>query len=217
MATGTVMEIMKKLSIGDALIMKNNFPQSGLLQACYDERINPVPYFQESFKHPMTLMSAMFDSGCILAGPRALEYFVPGSCHPYAEWDFFVPAYKESVFDMMNALHICGVNWNDDARTVACYLNDFGKATISRRMLETLATWTTNLGEQSASHLLGRRLCDIAHAYSQRTESFNDIQTFEINEDADGNLHLIPIRQVSVDEPFCGVKSRPQEALKECN
>lgn len=94
MTTDSVLDIMKKLSISDALSMKNSYPQNSLLRACYDGRISPVSYLQDTFDYVITLLAAMFDTGCILFGPRALPFFVPGSTCLSAPWKFGVAGYK---------------------------------------------------------------------------------------------------------------------------
>ncbi|QYT04954.1 hypothetical protein H0G86_011857 [Trichoderma simmonsii] len=71
-------EIMKKLSISDINTMTENFSGGHTFKASCAERMNPLAYFSTTFKHPATLMSAMFDSGCLLSGLRALEFFIPG-------------------------------------------------------------------------------------------------------------------------------------------
>lgn len=48
MTTESAMDIMKKLSISDALSMRHRYPQNSLLRACYDERISPVSYLQDT-------------------------------------------------------------------------------------------------------------------------------------------------------------------------
>ncbi|PTB43815.1 hypothetical protein M441DRAFT_65615 [Trichoderma asperellum CBS 433.97] len=194
MTTDSILDIMKNLSISDALSMKNSYPQNSLLRACYDERISPVSYLQDTFDYVITLMAAMFDTGCILSGSRALEFFIPGSICPDSDWDFYVPAYKESVVDMVNALQICGVEWNTDAKTIASDLFHYGKAAISRQMLENLDTWVTNLSRKSASLILGKRIYDIVNAYRQiREETPSDIKGFELRLDPNNRICFISI------------------------
>ncbi|KAL7940752.1 hypothetical protein V8C42DRAFT_356052 [Trichoderma barbatum] len=130
--TATLADIMKKLSITDALTLANNFPDSSELRNCLTHRVDLVSYFQQTFNYPITLMAAMFDCGAFLGRSRALEYFFPGSVRPGSDWVFYVPPYKESVADMVNALQICGVNWNTDASNIASDLFKSGEATISR-------------------------------------------------------------------------------------
>ncbi|KAL7923811.1 hypothetical protein ACQKWADRAFT_320053 [Trichoderma austrokoningii] len=160
MTTESALDIMKKLSISDALSMRNRYPQNSLLRACYNERISPVSYLQDTFDYVITLMAAMLDTGCIIFGPRALPFFVPESIPSNAPWKFGVLGYKELVADMVNALEICGVDWNTIAKNIASDLSYYGKATVSRRMLKNLGTWVTSLGSKSAS-ILGKRLYNI--------------------------------------------------------
>ncbi|KAM4063824.1 hypothetical protein HRG_012524 [Hirsutella rhossiliensis] len=109
--TRTIKNIINKLNLGDALALKDAFSYSPILSQCYRARADPVAYLSASFKHPLTLLSAMFDTGCVISGSRALDFFVPGSARPDSDWDFYVPGYKESVVDMVNVLGACGVSW----------------------------------------------------------------------------------------------------------
>ncbi|KAL7917343.1 hypothetical protein ACQKWADRAFT_306993 [Trichoderma austrokoningii] len=193
MATDSALDIMKKLSISDALSMKNKYPQNSLLRACYDERISPVLYLQDTFDYAITLMAAMLDTGCIIFGPRALPFFIPGSIPANAPWKFGISGYKESVVDMVNALEICGVDWNTIAKNIASDLSHYGKATISRRMLENLGTWVTSLGSKTASLILGRRVYDIVDAYDQiKEEMSQDIAGFKLRLDMNNRIRFIP-------------------------
>ncbi|PWI65458.1 hypothetical protein PCL_07059 [Purpureocillium lilacinum] len=109
--------VVNKLSLADAMILRDAFTYSSILEQCYSTRVDPVFYLSKTFKHPVTLLSAMFDTGCILVGSRALEFFVPGSSRDESAWKFFVPGYKESVSDMINALDKSGVAWHFDNPT----------------------------------------------------------------------------------------------------
>ncbi|KAL7903714.1 hypothetical protein GGI35DRAFT_472902 [Trichoderma velutinum] len=216
--TATVADIMKKLSVTDALSLRNSMPNSKILDDCLDQRVDPVSYFQQTFDYPVTLMAAMFDSGCILSGSRALEYFFPGSIGPESDWDFYVPAYKESVVDMVNALQICGVSWNTDASNIASDLFSHGKATITRVMLESLVTWVTGLGEGTAMSILGNELYEIARAYSRQTElDLKDVSTLEMVLDSEKNIHFVPILRVWPREddktPYQDLFGRPFSIL----
>ncbi|KAJ6445192.1 glucose 1-dehydrogenase [Purpureocillium lavendulum] len=109
--------VVNKLSLADAMTLRDAFTYSSILEQCYSTRVDPVSYLSKKFKHPVTLLSAMFDTGCILVGSRALEFFVPGSSRDESAWKFFVPGYKESVSDMINALDKSGVAWQFDNPT----------------------------------------------------------------------------------------------------
>ncbi|KAJ6445209.1 Delta(12) fatty acid desaturase [Purpureocillium lavendulum] len=107
--------VVNKLSLADGMTLRDAFSYSSILEQCYSTRVDPVAYLSQAFKHPVTLLSAMFDTGCILIGSRALQFFVPGSNHDESAWTFFVPGYKESVADMIIALNMCGVTWQLEA------------------------------------------------------------------------------------------------------
>ena len=109
--------VVNKLSLADAMTLRDAFTYSSILEQCYNMRVDPISYLSKTFKHPVTLLSAMFDTGCILVGSRALEFFVPGSSRDESAWKFFVPGYKESVSDMINALDKSGVAWQFDNPT----------------------------------------------------------------------------------------------------
>ncbi|KAK1248311.1 hypothetical protein MKX08_006531 [Trichoderma sp. CBMAI-0020] len=201
MTTESAMDIMKKLSISDALSMRNKYPQNSLLKACYDKRINPVSYLQDTFNYVITLMAAMLDTGCIIFGARALPFFVPESIPSNAPWKFGVSGYKESVADMVNALEICGVDWNTTAKNIASNLSHYGKATISRRMLENLDTWVTSLDSKTASLILGKRLYNIVDAYNKiKEEASRDIKGFELRLDKNNRIRFIPTADIWAHE-----------------
>ncbi|KAL7903685.1 hypothetical protein GGI35DRAFT_472915 [Trichoderma velutinum] len=111
--------------------------------------------------------------------------------------DFYIPAYKESVVNIVNALQICGVSWNTDASNITSNLFSHGKATITYVMLESLVTWVTGLGEGTATSILGNELYKIARAYSRQTElDLKDVSTLEMVLDSEKNIHFVPILQV---------------------
>ncbi|KAJ6440940.1 hypothetical protein O9K51_06733 [Purpureocillium lavendulum] len=89
--------VVNKLTLADAMTLRDAFTYSSILEQCYNTRVDPVSYLSKTFKHPVTLLSAMFDTGCILVGSRALEFFVPGSDSDESAWKFFVPGYKEET------------------------------------------------------------------------------------------------------------------------
>lgn len=121
----------------------------------------PLFYFEQTFNHPVTLMSAMFDTGCILSGSRALEYFVPGSISPHSDWDFYVPGYKESVYDMVNALGRCGVVWHLEADEITKSLLSDGFAIVGTRQMQCINSWTRGIDPDSAIELVGREVYEM--------------------------------------------------------
>lgn len=137
----SIQATMDKLPLGDAIVLKQSLPYSSAIDQCYNVRKDPVRYLSNTFRYPLTLLSAMFDSGCILSGSRALEYFIPGSCRPESDWDFYVPGYKESVTDMVKALGICGVSWNLKGDDFMSKLSENRSVLVGRSTLEFLQSW----------------------------------------------------------------------------
>jgi hypothetical protein len=107
----------------------------------------------------------MFDTGCVLSGSRALEYFVPGSARPGSDWDFYVPGYKESVADMINVLIRCGVTWNLEAANISTELLNGRSVTVSSRTIRTLNTWILDRSPEAAVDLLGKETYDVVMAF----------------------------------------------------
>lgn len=182
-------EIMKKLSISDINTMTENFSGGHTFKASCAERMNPLAYFSTTFKHPATLMSAMFDSGCLLSGLRALEFFIPGSAQPDANWDFYVSGYKESVADMVNALSICGVTWNLYGQDILDDLRKKGSAVVSRRRMMALNTWA----QEKTTYLLGEQLHSILRQFNMKFNTNELISnSFTIELQPDGRIDIIP-------------------------
>jgi hypothetical protein len=73
---------------------------------------SPFEYLRPHFKYPEVLLATMADTGSILSGSRALDFFKPGSCGPDSDWDFYIPGCESSVAKMMSALRLCGVEFN---------------------------------------------------------------------------------------------------------
>lgn len=167
--------VMRNLDIGDAFILKKAFTYSSILKQCYESRADPVAYLSGTFQHPLTLLSAMFDSGCVITGPRALRFFLPTTTKEDAVWTFFVPGYKESVLDMVNVLEICGVSWQLDADEVARSLHQLGTAGVSSGVLECLNSWVETFEPAAAENLLGIELYGTLKAYEE--QSFGKLNT----------------------------------------
>ncbi|KAL7908051.1 hypothetical protein GGI35DRAFT_469852 [Trichoderma velutinum] len=164
--TATVADIMKKLSVTDALSLRNNFAHSKILNDCLNQRVDPVAYFQQTFDYPITLIAAIFNSGCILSGSRALEYFFPRSIGPESDWDFYIPAYKKSVVNIVNALQICSVT-------------GLGERTASRILGNKLYKIARAYIRQMRTEV-----------------DFKNISTFKIILDSEKNIHFVPVLQV---------------------
>jgi hypothetical protein len=73
---------------------------------------SPFNYLRPHFKYPEVLLATMADTGSLLSGSRALNFFKPGSCGPDSDWDFYVPGCEGSVARMMSALILCGIKFN---------------------------------------------------------------------------------------------------------
>ncbi|KZZ88803.1 hypothetical protein AAL_08004 [Moelleriella libera RCEF 2490] len=176
----TLQRVVNGLDIGDVFALKEVFTYSQMLNQCYHSRVNPIQYLSQTFNHPLTLLSVMFDTGCIIGGPRALEFFFPASADA-DEWTFFVPGFKESVLDMANALHLCGVSWQTNADEILALLRRRQTATASRTVLDCLVSWIEDCGQSAAEHLVGKDLYQVLEAY----------QAIDINERDRANSFLI--------------------------
>lgn len=77
-------------------------------------RTDPVVYLGQAFRNSRFLLACMTDTGSVLSGSRALEYFEPGNIVADSDWDFFVHNDLESVRVMMAALEYSGVEWSID-------------------------------------------------------------------------------------------------------
>ena len=54
------------------------YPNNDFIKNCLKQRKNPIEYLQKSFPHSALLLAVMGDTGCILSGSRAADFFVPG-------------------------------------------------------------------------------------------------------------------------------------------
>lgn len=161
METPRLLDIMKRLSLTAARAMPRSFPGSVELEESYNKRINPVEFFSKTFNYPVTLLSAMFDTGCILSGSRALDFFIPGSAQPDSDWDFYVPGYAESVVDMISALTFCGVTWDLEGDRIKEELMANGSAITSNEVLTALSSWYGGVSHPATPRRVGTTLHDI--------------------------------------------------------
>ncbi|KAF4957165.1 hypothetical protein FSARC_11374 [Fusarium sarcochroum] len=189
--------IVDQLHIGDALQLKNSFPQDPTLEKCYATRISTARYLSRAFKYPITLLAAMFDTGCVISGSRALDYFIPGSTTVESDWDFYVPGYKESVADMIRALSASGVAWDLEGNGIASALSRDGSVTIRRVVLESLCSWILGLEQAEASDLMGETLYGVLSAF-KKIEGHEWAATYLANQHTDGRISLEP---GEADEP----------------
>ncbi|KAL7940153.1 hypothetical protein V8C42DRAFT_338406 [Trichoderma barbatum] len=117
-----------------------------LLEYCSDlkEKHNiskdPIAYLEPTFKEPAALLSVMFDTGSIISGSRALEFFVPGSTDETSDWDFYIPAFRDAIVDMINILNkCCNIEWKSAADVIGK-----NKKTVSRELIANLRSWPNN-------------------------------------------------------------------------
>lgn len=187
----TLQHVIDKLNVGDALDLKNSFPGDPIIEQCYACRINPARYLSRAFKYPVTLLAAMFDSGCVISGSRALDFFVPGSATVDSDWDFYVPGYKESVADMVRALSTCGVTWNSEGDAISTALSQNKTVTVKRTVLESLCSWVSNMGPTEGSELMGERLQKVLSAFDDvRGAEFAEY--YFITQDSTGRISVEP-------------------------
>ncbi|KAM5342862.1 hypothetical protein ACJ41O_013828 [Fusarium nematophilum] len=188
-----------KLNIGDSQALKDAFAGDTVVEQCHLARINPSHYLSKAFKHPITLLSAMFDTGCVISGSRALDFFVPGSAKVDSDWDFYVPGYKESVTDMINVLSLCGVTWELDADTIsAAFLRD-GRVEVSTKVLEAMMSWIPNSGFEGAAELLGGTMCEIIQSFKSSRQTLSRARAYVFSRDSTGNM---AIESISMPEDY---------------
>ncbi|KAL7904304.1 hypothetical protein GGI35DRAFT_489889 [Trichoderma velutinum] len=134
---------------------------------------DPITYLGHTFKEPAALLSVMFDTGSIISGSRALEFFVPGSTDKTSDWDFYIPAFTDAIVDMISILNICcNVEWKSLADTIG----KDGKP-ISSKLIENLQTWpnkTDRPGILNAHNdFLGEHANNIIRAYKDKNLAAN--------------------------------------------
>ncbi|KAF4955439.1 hypothetical protein FGADI_4549 [Fusarium gaditjirri] len=184
-------QIVDQLHVGDALNLKNSFPNDPMLEKCYAIRVSPTKYLSKTFKYPVTLLAAMFDTGCVISGSRALDYFIPGSATVESDWDFYVPGYKESVADMIYALSKCGVVWNLEGDAITAAISQHGCVTIKRVVLESLCSWISGLEPPEASELMGQALYTIVSEF-ERIRGNEWPAMYVATHHSDGKISLEP-------------------------
>ncbi|KAJ9634524.1 hypothetical protein H2199_008981 [Coniosporium tulheliwenetii] len=107
-------EVFKNLSIQNAEACRDSAKGTSwasIVQGALDIRLNPVGILGETFSNPVQLLAAMGDTGTILSGSQALNYFVPDSASPESDYDFFAPSTYSSILKMIKALEMGGVKW----------------------------------------------------------------------------------------------------------
>jgi hypothetical protein len=123
---------------------------------------DPITYLGHTFEHAAVLLAVMFDTGSIISGSRALEFIVQKSVHEGSDWDFYVPAFKDAIVDMIEVLKICGVEWKARSEKVK---ND-GKTKVPGTVLNGLKTWST---EDDRESLLGEEINKYMKTYNPKT------------------------------------------------
>ncbi|KAH7123429.1 hypothetical protein B0J13DRAFT_511791 [Dactylonectria estremocensis] len=190
--TSPIQNAMNKLDIGDALQFKNAFPGDPTIEKCYESRISPVQYLSRAFKYPVTLLSTMFDTGCMLSGSRALDFFIPESTTADSDWDFYVPGYKESVADMINVLSLCGVKWHLEGDAIATALAEDRSISVNTTTLRAISSWISNQKPEEASKLIGDQLYKTLQAFKEAREYPSSIQSYSVYNNPHGDVLIEP-------------------------
>lgn len=190
--TSPIQNAMDKLDIGDALQFKNAFPGDSTVEKCYESRISPVHYLSRAFKYPVTLLSTMFDTGCMLSGSRALDFFIPGSTTADSDWDFYVPGYKESVADMINVLSLCGVKWHLEGDAITTALAENRSISVNTTTLRAISSWISNKKPEEASELIGDQLYRTLQAFKETREYSSSTQSYSVSNGLHGNILIEP-------------------------
>ncbi|KAH7131202.1 hypothetical protein EDB81DRAFT_906209 [Dactylonectria macrodidyma] len=190
--TSPIQNAMDKLDIGDALQFKNAFPGDPILEECYKSRISPVHYLSRAFNYPVTLLSTMFDTGCMLSGSRALDFFIPGSTTADSDWDFYVPGYKESVIDMINVLSLCGVKWHLEGDAITTALAENRSISVNITTLRAMSSWISNQKPEEASKLIGDQLYKTLQAFQATREYSSSTQSYSVSNSPHGDVLIEP-------------------------
>ncbi|KAF9763301.1 hypothetical protein IL306_003171 [Fusarium sp. DS 682] len=215
---------MNKLNIDDSLALVNAFSGDPTVARCHRARTNPLNYLSRTFRYAVTLLSVMFDTGCVISGSRALDFFVPGSANSDSDWDFYVPGYKESVADMMSVLSLCGVTWELNADRIASdFLRD-GRVEVHSNVLDVFSSWISPGVETG---ILNETVHEIVVAFMRMRSGIPRAGTYIISRDHCNDIIIEPNvdegcyiegltgYETSSGEPFsmiCGSIQTPQGA-----
>jgi hypothetical protein len=192
MSADAISQVIKKLSISDVNILKENFPFSQALDASCQDRMNPLKYLSATFPYPATLLSVMFDVGGCFGGHRAVEYTIPGSTPRNAPWEAIVPGYKESVVDIVTAFSINGVTWELFGQDIIDDLQVNGIVIVSRRKMAALSTWA-HAPLERPTYLLGEKLCSVLRQVDMRFYMDGiKANSFTISLQKDGGIDISP-------------------------
>ncbi|KAF4448273.1 hypothetical protein F53441_8307 [Fusarium austroafricanum] len=180
---------MNKLNIDDSQALVNAFDGDAVVAHCHRARTNPLNYLSKTFKYSLTLLAVMFDTGCVISGSRALDFFVPGSATEDSDWDFYVPGYKESVADVMSILTLCGVTWESNVDSIATKFLRHGRVEINSNVLDILSSWYSPGMEAG---ILGETVHEIVAAFTRMRSSIPDAKKYIISRGLCGDLIIAP-------------------------
>lgn len=109
-------QIFDYLPITDCQSIKDAYSNTGRssdFNKVYDERISLERYFRNSGFDGKEMMKTLADCHTFLTGPKALEYFVPGSTDGETEWNFLVGVSLQKRYNMMIRMQNLGVEWEN--------------------------------------------------------------------------------------------------------
>lgn len=107
-------QIFDYLPIADCQSIRDaysNTSKSGDFNKVYDERVSLERYFRNSGFNGKKMMKILADCHALIAGPRALEYFVPGSTNGETKWDLVVSKSLRERYNLMIRMEQLGVKW----------------------------------------------------------------------------------------------------------
>lgn len=117
---------------------------------------NPFNYLRPHFKYPEVLLATMADTGSILSGSRALDFFKAGSCGADSDWDFYVPGCESSVARMTSALILCGVKFDIVWRDVELLIDSavgYTMKTTARDLRDACVVYDSVMAEEQSPML----------------------------------------------------------------
>jgi hypothetical protein len=75
-------------------------------------RFSPIRHLSPLKCSPLAMLALMRNTGTILSGSRAVDYFVPGSCNSDSDWDFYCDDDENSVLAFALWSTCLGVVWD---------------------------------------------------------------------------------------------------------
>ncbi|CAI6089235.1 unnamed protein product [Clonostachys chloroleuca] len=197
--------VLADVNLGDAVALVDDMADIPLKSQCCEWRISPVSYLQRTFKYALMLLAVMFDTGCLLSGSHALEYFVPGSCGPGSDWDFYVTAYKESVADIVNVLKACGVTWHAETTRIEEELLRNKYVVISGSKLSSLGSWIKHMTPEAATELIGQQAFEMVQLFNKTSSSRSMNFRFELASSGKLTMRVAgvsPTSELDYEDPF---------------